>query len=94
MPYVKNGPDKKVLEIPLPQDSIETNLVNWIRDLAQASSDVVPALKRLLRSYRALRAGDTVDDAEQILWQPEKALKSAERALGAGWDWSNRPKGA
>jgi hypothetical protein len=86
MAYAKKGSDENMFALPLPQDLIETSLVNWIRDLAQSHSDLVPALMRLLRSYRALQAGDTVNDAEQILWQAEKALQSAERAYRAGWD--------
>jgi len=80
MPKVKNPSDRNVIRFPVSQQSIERQLVLWIQELVLSNSQLVPTVKRLLRSYQLLRAGETVTDVEEVLWQVEWALKDVETA--------------
>jgi hypothetical protein len=71
---------KKLLTLPIPQDDVETQLLIWIRGVVQSNHALVGALKRLRNSHKALLAGKSVTDAEEILWQVEVALQDTERS--------------
>ena len=71
---------KKLLTLPVPQDDVETQLLTWIRGVVQSNHDLIGAMKRLRHSYKALLAGKSVTDAEEILWQVEVALMDTERS--------------
>ena len=71
---------KKLLTLPVPQDDVETQLLIWIRGVVQSNHELVGAMKRLRNSYKALLAGKSVTDAEEILWQVEVALMDTERS--------------
>lgn len=71
---------KQRIEFALTEESIETQLASWIRELVQSNTELVPALERLRRSYRVLQACKPVTDAEEVLWQVERALNDAETA--------------
>jgi hypothetical protein len=71
---------KKLLTLPVPQDDVETQLLIWIRGVVQSNHALVGALKPLRNSYKALLAGKSVTDAEEILWQVEVALLDTERS--------------
>jgi hypothetical protein len=53
-------------------------LLIWIRGVIESNRELVRVLERLQRSYKALLAGNSVTDGEEILWQVEGALKDAE----------------
>jgi hypothetical protein len=71
---------KKLLTLPVPQDDVETQLLTWIRGVVRSNHDLIGAVKRLRHSYKALLAGKSVTDAEEILWQVEVALMDTERS--------------
>lgn len=80
MSHAKKPLNNKVLEFTVPQSGIGPQLVSWVRGLVKSNNELVPALERLRRSYNMLLAGKAVTDAEEVLWQVEGALKSAEAA--------------
>jgi hypothetical protein len=71
---------KKLLTLPVPQDDVETQLLIWIRGVVQSNHELVGAMKRLQHSYKALLAGKSVTDAEEILWQVGVALMGTEES--------------
>jgi hypothetical protein len=73
--------NKKLLTLPVPQDDdVETQLLIWIRGVVQSNHELVGAMKRLRHSYKALLAGKSVTDAEDILWQVGVALMGTEES--------------
>jgi hypothetical protein len=94
MPHVKKPSDRKLIEFPLTQESIDTQLAYRIRELVQSNSELVPALEHLRRSYRVLHAGKPVTDAEEVLWQVERALRHLETLSLIGLAWLRGPKGS
>jgi hypothetical protein len=84
--------DRKIIEFARTEESVETELVYWIRDLVRSNSELVPALERLRRSYRELRDGKTLTDCEKALWQVEEALKVAETSSLLGLAWFREQK--
>jgi len=68
----------KIIEFLATVDSVERQLVFWIRDLVDTTNQLVPNLERLRNSYRLLRADKPITDAEEILWRVEQCLKDAE----------------
>jgi hypothetical protein len=93
MPQSNKPSDRELIEFAVTQESIETQFACWIRDLVRSNSELVPALEHLRRSYRVLQAGGPVTDAEEVLWQVERALKDAEIASLIGLAWLRGPKG-
>jgi hypothetical protein len=83
MTYATTSPNKKPLRFPVPHDDVTTRLLSWVRGIVQSNHELVDALERLRFSYKALLAGKSVRDAEQVLWQAEVALKDAERSKNA-----------
>jgi hypothetical protein len=85
--------DSKIVKLAMTEESLETELVYWIRDLIRSYSKLIPALDRLRRSYRELRDGEPVTDCEVALRQVEQALKVAEEfsLLGLAW-FREQPK--
>lgn len=77
--------DRKIVKLAMTEESLEMELVHWIRDLTRSYSKLVPALDSLRRSYRELR--EPVTDCEVALRQVEHALKVAEEfsLLGLAW---------
>jgi hypothetical protein len=73
--------NNKLLTLPIPQEDVETKLLLWIRGVVQSNQELVGALKRLRHSYKALLAGKSVTDAEEILWRVEVALLDTERSM-------------
>jgi hypothetical protein len=71
---------KKLLTLPVPQDDVETKLLTWIRGVVWSNYDLIGTMKRLRHSYKALLAGKSVTDAEEILWQVKVALMDTERS--------------
>jgi hypothetical protein len=71
---------KKLLTLPVAQDDVETQLLSWIRGVVQSNHELVGAMKCLRHSYKALLAGKSVTDAEEILWQVEVALMGREES--------------
>jgi hypothetical protein len=93
MPHVNKPSLRSLLEFAVTQESIETQLAFWIRELIQSNSELVPALERLRYSYKVLQAGKPVTDAEEVLWHVERALKDAEIASLIGLARLRGPKG-
>jgi hypothetical protein len=79
----KRPPDKEVLGFPGSQDSVEGNLLCWVRGVVQSNDQLVTALERLRSSYKVLQTGESVPDAAETLWQVEVALRDAERSRNA-----------
>jgi hypothetical protein len=77
MPKVNKPSARKLIEFSLTEESSETQLASWVRELVQSNNELVPALERLRRSYRVLQADKPVTDAEEVLWQVQQALKDA-----------------
>jgi hypothetical protein len=79
--------DSKIVKLATTEESLETELVYWIRDLVRSYGKLIPALDRLRRSYRELRDSEPVTDCEEALRQVEQALKVAEEfsLLGLAW---------
>jgi hypothetical protein len=71
---------RKLLTLPVPQDDVETQLLNWVRGVVQSNHELVGVMKRLRHSYKTLLAGKSVIDAEEILWRVEVALMDTERS--------------
>jgi hypothetical protein len=86
--------DGKIIEFVVTEDSVELQLTYWIRDLVNCTNELVPTLERLRNSYRRLRAGEPVTDAEEILWRVEQCLKDAKVSSLLGLAWLRGPKGA
>jgi hypothetical protein len=38
---------KKLLTLPVPQDDVETQLLNWVRGVVQSNHELVGVMKRL-----------------------------------------------
>jgi hypothetical protein len=93
MPHVNKPSGRQLIELPITQESIDTQLAYRIRELVQSNSELAPALERLRRSYRVLHAGKPVTDAEEVLWQVEQALKHLEILSLIGLAWLRGPKG-
>jgi len=88
-------PSNKLLEFSIPPDRIGLQLVTWVRGIVKSNNELVSALSRLRRSYKALLAGMPVTDAEELLWQVEGALQEADRCKNAFASYSARePHGA
>jgi hypothetical protein len=86
--YRVNRPShRKLIALPVTQESIETQLALWVRELVQRNSKLVPALERLRCSYSLLQTGKPVTDAEDVLWQVERALKHVEISSLIGLAW-------
>jgi hypothetical protein len=81
MTYATTSPNKKPLRFPVAPDDITNRLLSWIRGIVQSNHEFADAFLRF--SYKALLAGTSVRDAEQVLWQVEVALKDAERSKNA-----------
>jgi hypothetical protein len=73
-------PSGKVLPFALPEASIEAQLEAWVDGIKESNDQLVAALERLRDSYKAMMAGGSVTDAEEILVVVEAALKNARRA--------------
>src|SRR5580704_10362082 len=86
--------DSKIIGFPQKEDSVEMQLVYWIRDLVDTTNQLVPTLERLRNSYRLLRADKPVTDALEILWRVEQCLKDAEVCSLLGLAWLRGRKGA
>jgi hypothetical protein len=85
----------KLLEFTVPQDGIGLQLVTWVRGIVKSNHELVSALSRLQRSYKALLAGMPVTDAGELLCQVEGALQEADRCKNAVASYSARePHGA
>jgi hypothetical protein len=69
---------KKLLTLPVPQDDVEMQLLIWIRGVVQSNQELVGAMKRLRHLYKAVLAGKSAVDSEEILWQVEVALMGTE----------------
>jgi hypothetical protein len=94
MNHPNKSSDRKILEFVVTEDSVEMQLIFWIRDLVNCTNELVPTLERLRNSYRLLRADMPVTDAEEILWRVEQCLKDAEVSSLLGLAWLRGPKGA
>ena len=57
--------DSKIVKLAMTEESLETELVYWIRDLIRSYSKLIPALDRLRRSYRKL---ETVSRSQIVRW--------------------------
>jgi hypothetical protein len=79
MNETKKPPRRELLESGAPQD-VESQLLNWIRGVAESNNELVDALNRLRLSYRMLLGGEPASDANEILRQVEGALRSADKA--------------
>src|ERR1700733_15203342 len=86
--------DNKIIGFPQKEDSVEMQLVYWIRDLVDCTNELVPTLERLRNSYRLLRANMPVTEAEEILWRVEQCLKDAEVSSLLGLAWLRGREGA
>ena len=86
--------DGKIIEFAVTEDSVEIQLTYWIRDLINCTNELIPTLERLRNSYRLLRAGEPVTDAEEILWRVEQCLKDAKLSSLLGLAWLRGPKRA
>jgi len=84
----------KLLEFSIPQDGIGLQLVAWVRGIVKSNNELVSALSRLRRSYKALLAGMPVTDAEELLWQVEGALQEADRCKNVVSYSARQPHGA
>jgi hypothetical protein len=78
---------KKIVMFAMTEESLETELVYWIRDLIKSFGKLIPTLERLQLCYRELREGEPVTDREVALREVEHALKAAEEfsLLGLAW---------
>jgi hypothetical protein len=94
MERTNKPPDTKIIEFLATEDSVERQLVCWIRDLVDTSWSVVSTLERLRNSYRLLRANKPVTEAEEILWRVEQCLKDAELSSLLGLAWLRGRRGA
>jgi hypothetical protein len=83
MTNAKKPPSKTLLGFPGSQDSVETELLRWVRGVVLSNDQLVDALEGLRSSYKVLQTGKSVPDAAKILWQVEVALRDAERSRGA-----------
>jgi hypothetical protein len=83
MTNAKKPPDKKLIGFPGFQDSVETELLCWVRGVVVSNDQLVDALERLRSSYKVLQTGKSVPDAAETLWQVEVALRDAERSRSA-----------
>jgi hypothetical protein len=83
MTNVKKPSGKKLLGFPGSQDSVETELLRWVRGVVLSNDQLVDALERLRRSYKAFQTGQSVPDAPETLWQVEVALRDAQRSRSA-----------
>jgi hypothetical protein len=92
MEHAKKPSDTKIIEFLATEDSVEMQLVYWIRDLVNCTNELVPTLERLRSSYRLLRADKPVTDAEEILWRVEQCLKDAEISSLLGLAWLRGPR--
>jgi hypothetical protein len=79
--------DGKIIKLEVTEESLETELMYWIRDFVKSHGELVPALERLRRSYRELRDGKPVTCCEEALWQVEEAFTVAQTSslLGLAW---------
>jgi hypothetical protein len=80
MSHAGKRSSNKMLEFAMPKEGIGPQLVKWVRGVVRSNDQLVPALERLRSSHKALLAGKSVTDSEEILWQVEGALKDAERS--------------
>ena len=80
MSRIEQESDKKVVEIRPGEEAFERALMAWVRAIAQSNGQLVLTLERLRLSYETLLAGGTIKDADELLWQVERALTNAERA--------------
>jgi hypothetical protein len=83
MTNVKKLPGKKLLGFSGSQDSVETELLRWVRGVVLSNDQLVDALGHLRSSYKVLQTGKFVPDAAKILWQVEVALRDAKRSRSA-----------
>ena len=83
MTNAKKPPSKTLLGFPGSQDSVETELLRWVRGVVLSNDQLVDALEHLQRSYKALQTGKSVPDAAEILWQVEVTLSNAQRSRNA-----------
>jgi hypothetical protein len=79
MNETKKPPGRELLESGAPRD-VESQLLTWIRGVAESNNELVDALNRLRLSYKVLLGGEPVSDANEILRQVEGALRSADKA--------------
>jgi hypothetical protein len=87
MPQASKHSGRNVIQFALTQQSNEMKLAFWIQDVVLSNSALEPALKRLRRSYRLLRAGEPITDAEEVLRQVDLALTDAKIASLRGLLW-------
>jgi hypothetical protein len=83
MTNVKKPPGKKLFGFPGSHDSVETELLRWVRGLILSDDQLVDALGHLRSSYKVLKTEKFVPDAAKIRWQVEVALRDAERSRSA-----------
>ena len=72
-----SSPSTKWVEVTEPQSAIEHQLDQWIKQVSGANNELATALNRLKRSFELLLAGQKIADANEVLSQAERALKSA-----------------
>jgi hypothetical protein len=77
----------KTIEFAITEESLESELVYWIRDLLRKNGELVHGLERIRHSHRELRGGEPDTDCEVALRQVEQALRVAEELslLGLAW---------
>jgi hypothetical protein len=74
-----SSPSTKWVEVTEPQSAIEHQLDKWIKQVSEANNELATALNRLKHSFELLLAGQKIADANEVLSQVERALKSASR---------------
>jgi hypothetical protein len=67
----------KWVEVTQPQSAIEHQLDKWVKQVSEANDELATALNRLKHSFELLLSGQTIADANEVLSQVERALKSA-----------------
>jgi uncharacterized Zn finger protein len=69
-----------VLEFVAPQENIEAQLEDWIRNVFESNDELVATMERLRDAFCAQLAGNPVRDDDEILAQVEAALQNAAKA--------------
>jgi methyl-accepting chemotaxis protein len=71
-----------LLSFPIPERTTDNQTDHLIFQLLQSNDSLMTALEHLQDSYNALKVGNTLENADEILTQAESALRQAENVMG------------
>jgi Asp-tRNA(Asn)/Glu-tRNA(Gln) amidotransferase B subunit len=75
----RKAPSKKVLEFETPQEVIDAQLENLIRQVFASNDELAAALTRLRDSWKHILKGEAITDAGALLEQADTALENAQK---------------